>query len=223
MKKRIRIQGILIVIAIILIIVLNKFIAGHWKKKSLDEFLDILGIILVLSGFLLRIAARGYKEEKSCGGKSMVTDGPYHLMKNPMYFGTLLIGVGIIFVLFELWTILIFLIIYCLIYVPQVKKEEKVMLERFGDQYRNYCKVTPKYFPNIHYLLNFKEYLSLKFSWIRKEIFSFIATISAVLAIEVWEDLRLFGYSGLFQEIAKLLSVILVFAIAVSLYRRKGH
>ena len=223
MKKRIRIQGILIVTAIILIIVLNKFIASPWKKKSLDEFLDISGIILVLSGFLLRIAARGYKEEKSCAGKNLVIDGPYGLMRNPMYFGTLLIGTGIIFVLFELWTIPIFLIIYCLIYIPQVKREEKVMSERFGDQYRNYCKVTPKYFPNIHYLLNFKGYLSLKFSWIRKEFFSFITTILAVLAIEAWEDLRLFGYSALFKEVAELLSVILVFAIVVSLLIKKSQ
>lgn len=223
MKKRIRIQGILIVTAIILIIVLNKFIASPWKKKSLDEFLDISGIILVLSGFLLRIAARGYKEEKSCGGKNMVTDGPYGLMRNPMYFGTLLIGTGVIFVLFELWTVLIFLIIYCSIYVPQVKKEEKVMSERFGEQYRNYCKVTPKYFPNIHYLLNFKGYLSLKFSWIRKELSSSIATISAVLAIEFWEDIRFFGYSGLLREVTELLSVILVFVIVVSVLIKKSQ
>ncbi|MDI6758843.1 MAG: methyltransferase, partial [Candidatus Omnitrophota bacterium] len=127
MKKRIRIQGMLIFLAVVLTISIPKFVFPYWKEEPLEEFLDVLGVGIVLFGFLFRIAARGYKEEKSFGGKNLVKDGPYYLMRNPMYFGTSLIGIGITIALFKLWIILLFLIICFLIYIPQVKKEEDLL------------------------------------------------------------------------------------------------
>lgn len=84
-------------------ILFSKFLFPHWKKEILDEFLDAIGISLVLFGFLFRIAARGYKADGSPEGKKLITNGLYGLMRNPMYVGTLLIGLGINLVLFEWW------------------------------------------------------------------------------------------------------------------------
>lgn len=94
MKKRIKIQGFLIFLATLATISLSKFVFPHWKKEPWDEFLDVVGIGLVLFGFLFRITARGYKQEKSYNGKLLVKDGPYAMVRNPMYFGTFMIGTG---------------------------------------------------------------------------------------------------------------------------------
>ena len=213
MKRRIRIQGFLIFLAILLVILLSKLIFPSWKKEPLDEFFDAIGIILVLSGFLLRIIARGYKEEKSQQSKDLVKDGPYGLMRHPMYFGTLLIGTGIIAVLFEFWVFFVFLVIYLLIYLPQINREEKILLKKFGQEYLSYCKTTPKYFPNV--FLSFREHLPLRISWIKKELVSLIAVIGLILAIEIWEDTRLFGHQEFYKELLELLSIIFAFIIMV--------
>jgi len=213
MKRRIGIQGFLIFLAILLLLLFSKLIFPSWKREPLDEFFDAIGIILVLSGFLLRIIARGYKEEKSQQSKELVKDGPYALIRHPMYFGTLLIGAGIIAALFEFWVFFVFLIIYLLIYLPQINREEKILLKRFGQEYLSYCKSTPKYFPNI--FLSFREHLPLRLSWIKKELPSLIVVIGAILVIEVWEDIRLFGYLEFYKELTELFSIIFAFIIMV--------
>ena len=221
MKKRIRIQGTIVSLAVILIIFLPKRIFfSQFKNEVIDELLDFLGVGLILYGFLFRIVARGYKEYRSFGGKSLVSDGPYRLIQNPMYFGTFLIGTGIIFVLFGLWTFLLFMIIYLSIYIPQIKKENETLSMRFGQEYKDYCKKTPKYFPNIYYLLNFKDYIFLRLSWIKKEITSFVVVMVSILTIEIWQDKKLFSKEGFLGELIELSFIISAFFLIIFLFVR---
>lgn len=207
----------LIALAIVAVFFLYKFIFPRWKNEKSEELLDILGICFILTGFIFRISARGYKEKESRNGKALVTDGPYALMRNPMYFGTLLIGTGFIAVLVEWWALLIFLSIFFLIYVPQVRKEEAVLAQRFGQDYKDYCKKTPRYFPKIHYLLGLRKYIWLEFSWIKKEWSSLVATIICIMILEIWSDVRLFGRQELFKEALELTLTIGVFALIITL------
>ncbi|MDI6758853.1 MAG: hypothetical protein QMD94_04185 [Candidatus Omnitrophota bacterium] len=92
---------------------------------------------------------------------------------------------------------------------------------RFDREYKDYCKTTPKYFPKIHYLLNLGEYISLKISWIRKELFPFLMVIAMILAIDTWEDVRLFGYKEFFKEPLELFLIILSFIIIIILFMKK--
>lgn len=172
------------------IILLANFVLPHWRQKALDMALNAVGMALILFGFLFRISARGYKEEKSCNGNALVKDGPYAIIRNPMYFGTFMIGAGVIVMLLELWILLIFSAGFLIIYIPQAIREEKVLLGRFGEGYKEYCRVTPGYLPRIDYLLKLNKYISLKPFWVRKEMFSMIPTIAIVLLMEIWEHIR---------------------------------
>jgi len=64
-------------------------------------------------------------------------------------------------------------------------------------------------------LLSFRQNLPLKLSWIKKELPSLIAVIGLILAIEIWEDTRLFGYQEFYKELLELLSIIFAFIIMV--------
>lgn len=219
MKKRIKIQGFLVFVSLVLTLLLSKIIFPHWKNETQDGFFDAIGITLVLCGFLFRIVARGYKEEKSQQGKDLVRDGPYGLMRHPMYFGTLLIGTGIISALFEFWTFPVFLIIYTLIYLPQINREEKALLKKFAQEYRDYCKKTPKSFPRLFF--DFRQYTPLKLSWIRKELPSVLTTITLILAIEGWEDVKLFGHKEFYKELLEFFSIIVAFIIIIISFVKK--
>ncbi len=211
----------MIFVAVVLAVFLSKATLQKWRVEFWDEFFDTLGIGLVFFGFLFRIAARGYKKEESLSGKKLVKGGPYALVRNPMYFGTLIIGTGVISVIFELWTLPLFLIIFLLIYAPQITKEEARLLEFFGEEYTEYCKATPKYFPRVSDLLNLRQYLRLKFSWVRRESLSFLLAITIVMGIEIWEDIRLFGRKGIFSEFVELSVIILFFIVTVSYFLKK--
>jgi protein-S-isoprenylcysteine O-methyltransferase Ste14 len=222
MKKRIRIQGFLIFLAVLITVLLSKLFFPQWRQEPNDELVDGVGIALVLFGFLFRISARGYKKEMSANSFALVKDGPYAMVRNPMYFGTFLIGTGIIAVLFKAWLFLLFAGIFLAIYIPQIKKEEAVLLKSFGQEYKEYCKITPKYFPGFYHWLNIRDYIILKYSWIKQELSSMAAVILVIIAIEVWEDVRLFGRQEFLKESVELVFIILSFALLVVLFSRKA-
>lgn len=224
MKKRIRVQGFLIFLSVISTILLSKFLSPNWKQESFDEFLDALGITIVLFGLLFRIAARGYKADNSFNGTHMIKDGLYALVRHPMYFGTLLIGLGIVLVLFKWWAFLIFFMVFLAIYIPQINREEENLFKRFGQEYKDYCRLTPKFFPNLLKLfkINLAEYLFFKWSWIRKELPSLIGVIAGIISIEIWEDVKLFGHEEVRKESLELIFITIFFmAIFIILYEKK--
>lgn len=216
MKKRIRLQGMLVSLATLAAVFLAKYLFPEWKKEAADGFFDFVGMFIALLGFLFRITARGYKSEYSSEGKKLITSGPYKLTRNPMYLGTLLLGVGISVTLFQWWVIILFTLIYISIYYPQVKQEEGKLAEHFGQAYEDYCKETPRLFPGILSLfrINLRGCMSFKLRWIKKELMSFLITFSLLSVFEVWQDVRLFGYKELSKEIAES---ILTFTVIVSI------
>lgn len=224
MKQRIRIQGISIFLALLAVVFLSKFLFPQWKKEGVDEVLDILGIGIVLVGFLIRIAARGHKAEVSWNGRSLMSDGLYGLVRHPMYFGTLLIGLGIVFVLFEWWVFLIFLFIFLVIYAPQVRKEENALAKLFGGEYKFYCRKTPKYFPNINFFkANPRDCLFFKWAWLKKELPSLIVVSIIIIALETWQDIRFFGHAEFLKEALKFLLVVVFFIGICSVFYKKEN
>ena len=173
------------------IVLLSNSAFPHERQPVLDGMLNAVGMGLILFGFLFRISARGYKEENTSNGNALVKDGPYAVIRNPMYFGTFIIGAGVVVMLLEPWFFFLFAAVFFMIYIPQMKKEERVLSERFGQEYKDYCKLTPKYFPRFDYLIRLNQYVSLKPFWIKKEINSLVTTIAVVLLIEIWEHARL--------------------------------
>jgi len=160
------------------------------RHGVIDYIIEALGAIFIILGFLFRISARGYKEEKCNNGHALVKDGPYAIVRNPMYFGTFLIGAGVIMMLLRLWILFLFAAIYFAIYFPQIRKEEKMLIDRFGREYEAYCRTTPRCYPKAESILNMRRYISLKPFWIQKEMFSMIPTIIIVALIKLWEHLR---------------------------------
>lgn len=223
MKKRIKLQGFLIVLAVATTILFSKFIFSKWKNEALNIVLDTIGMALVLLGFLFRIAARGSKADASSNGHILIKCGLYSLIRHPMYFGTLLIGIGIVTAVFAWWALPTFFIIYLLIYLPQIKREEASLSKRFGDEYKSYCQSTPKYFPR---LLNFitadsQDYLRFKWTWIKKELPSLLGVVTAILAVKIWEDIRLYGVFGFEKELLEVSLVLASFIIIVLLCYEK--
>jgi len=191
MKIRIKIQGGMMFLGLGAVILFSKFVFHYQRQPVLDGMLNALGMGLILFGFLFRISARGYKEENTSNGNALVKDGPYAIIRNPMYFGTFMIGVGVVTMLLKPWVLLLFTGAFLLIYAPQMRKEEKALLEKFGQGYKEYCKTTPKYFPRADYLLRLSKYISLKSFWVKKEMAPFITTVTVVILIEIWKYARL--------------------------------
>ncbi len=214
MKKRIKIQGFLIFVAIALSFLFSKFLFRQPQNSILSRFIDGFGAGLFLLGFLLRIAARGYKAEMSLESKRLVISGPYRLIRNPMYLGTLLIGLGIILALFAWWINFIFLAVFLWIYMPQIRHEEQILSQRFGQDYQAYCKKTPRLFPTVPawFKTDLRESLAFKKIWLKKEIGSLAAAVAFIMAIKIWQG------SGAFRV---FLVIVVLAAIIYTVFHEK--
>jgi protein-S-isoprenylcysteine O-methyltransferase Ste14 len=199
-----------------LVLIFFRFFFPRWRREFWDEFLDALGVGVTFLGFLVRIIARGQKAEKSPHGENLVTTGIYEALRHPMYFGTLLIGLGVTLILFKWWVFLIFLFIFFAIYIPQINREEKKLLKRFKLKYKDYCQTTPKYFPHLFKIKKFKS-LSVKWPWIKKELPSLAITLFLVFCVELWQDVRLFGLKELGKELVELFINLAIFISLSSL------
>ena len=150
----------------------------------------------------------------------LVKNGPYAYTRNPMYLGTLFIGLGVTLMLFKLWVAAIYLTAYLTIYIYQIKKEEVWLLREFGKEYTDYCLVTPRFFPCLCRLLEFVQSLRFKSAWVKKERQSFLIVFFMVMAVEAINDIRAFGFKAFGAEFILLVSVLAVLLRAAVFLKR---
>lgn len=203
MKKRLKISGLLIFLAASLAFAFPALFLRPDTLSPLNNISEVFGFALVLFGLLLRISGRGYKAEHSKEGQVLVKDGPYGLVRNPMYLGIAMIGLGIVLVLFRWWTSAIFILIFILQYILLIFREERRLIEKFGQEYKNYINLTPLILPKINIILikDIRSILPLKLSWVKKEIGSVLGIVLGLLAIESWEDIRVKGLAVYKEEL----------------------
>jgi protein-S-isoprenylcysteine O-methyltransferase Ste14 len=77
---------------------------------------------------------------------TFVDSGPYRLVRNPMYTGVLLLGVSL-GVALGTWLLPLLAAVIFTLLALRTKTEEKYLIERFGDQYRNYMARVGRFFP----------------------------------------------------------------------------
>jgi protein-S-isoprenylcysteine O-methyltransferase Ste14 len=168
----------------------------------LDDGMEILGVSLVLLGQLLRVSARGHKAENSGNGHKLIQSGPYSMVRNPMYLGIILIGMGAVFFVMELWVAVLFGLLLILRYWELLLTEERFLLKEFGQEYAEYKNKVPRLFPTASFILkkDIRNYLPLKLAWFKRESVSIIIVLAVALLIEFREELRECGWHGIVQE-----------------------
>jgi len=226
MKRRLKTNGFIVFFTVLLVAIFPRLFLRSKSVTYFDGVLEILGIALILLGQLFRASARGYKSENSQNGHALVQGGPYALVRNPMYLGILMIGTGIVCVLFKWWVSVIFLFIFILRYLLLVFKEEKKLIKAFPEVYQAYCKKVPRLLPKLNILLDIEvsQCLPLKLRWIKKEIGPIIAVLLIALSIEAWQGIKSQGLKGYFKEAVPLgITIILFFVLTIYLIRKTNY
>jgi protein-S-isoprenylcysteine O-methyltransferase Ste14 len=76
----------------------------------------------------------------------MITSGPYARVRHPMYLALFAWMAGLVLVISN-WVAVLFAAIVPVIILGRLPAEEQMMIERFGDEYRDYMKRTGRFFP----------------------------------------------------------------------------
>ena len=178
-----------------------------------DDVLDFLGSLVAMSGIFLRMAARGHKMQHSQNGNKLVISGPYRLVRNPMYLGSFLMGLGFVLIIWPWWGGVVFTGIFYLRFKRQIDKEEAYLSRKFGKMYLDYSRKIPPIFPAIKNLrrINFKETFPFKELWSNSEKLGILAWPVIAVALEVLQQRSVYGIVDISHTTA-------IFALAVSLF-----
>ena len=114
---------------------------------------NILSLLLVLTGLALRVWAGGsagsHTRKASIEAPRLATGGPYAYVRNPIYFASIILGLGMVGLLGDLWMLLPYAAVFLFLYASIVPAEEEFLREKFGGDYAHYCAHVPRAFPRL--------------------------------------------------------------------------
>ena len=100
------------------------------------------GVGLVVAG--LGVGVRSWAAGYLIKSRALITGGPYAYVRNPLYLGNVLLTLGATFISELLWFVPIAIALFLVQYLPIVRWEESILIERFGEEYRAYCRRVPR-------------------------------------------------------------------------------
>jgi protein-S-isoprenylcysteine O-methyltransferase Ste14 len=147
--KGVGLRILLVIIAVLLIRVLP--VKHGIPVRSSSNVLHGGGVALCIVGLAFAVWARRHlgrnwgmpmslKEEHE-----LVTTGPYHYLRHPIYTGILLAVLGSGLVVGRLW--LVVFIVVCPFLIFSARTEERLMMQQFPNEYPEYKKKTKALIP----------------------------------------------------------------------------
>jgi protein-S-isoprenylcysteine O-methyltransferase Ste14 len=179
--------------ALIALLIVLFFISGSiWDQRYpvVAMALFVVGCVMATLGVVGRLWCAlyigGYKTQ------NLITEGPYSISRNPLYFFSLLGSIGVA-LSSETFTIPVILTIGFLLIYPKVILAEEVRLRQVhGSVFDEYARRTPRFFPRWSLLVEPAEYVTRPAKF-RRHALSAMWFIWIVIFLEVLENLREMG------------------------------
>jgi protein-S-isoprenylcysteine O-methyltransferase Ste14 len=109
-----------------------------------SSYFLIFGVLISFMGACLRYWASGYLRKDN----KLTVSGPYQLTRNPLYFGTFLMGVGSCLLTQSLALTSFCIFVFGGIYHFVILGEEQKLRKLFGKDYETYTSLVPRFFPD---------------------------------------------------------------------------
>lgn len=134
---------------VIFLLILAIISTSKWKSDEITgSAFFLIGAILAGVATIGRIWCSmyisGYKS------RNLITIGPYSLCRNPLYFFSMLGGIGVGLSTQTLTIPLLVLVVFALYYPNVIQREQKRLSELHNDKYEEYCKKTPCFLPSFN-------------------------------------------------------------------------
>lgn len=125
-----------------------------WARISLPDWVRWLGACGMLAAVPLSVwvfSSIGTNISPSHAtreGHELVTHGPYHWVRHPLYSTGMLAAISLT-VLTSLWWLALALLIPLAVLLWRTPREEQRLIDIFGDQYRDYMRRTGRFLPRL--------------------------------------------------------------------------
>jgi len=114
-----------------------------WLARPTWRFLA-LGVVVIVPGILIRALASGHVRKN----EALATSGPYAYTRNPLYLGSLLIGIGFAVAARSWWVGVVLVVMFFAIYLPVIRDEEAFLRQKFPE-FEDYARQVPRMLPRL--------------------------------------------------------------------------
>lgn len=155
--------------------------AAFFLWRASPQWWSLLaGSAVALCGVWVRAIASGHVKKN----EELATTGPYAYTRNPLYFGSILIGAG--FALASLrWEIaLVLVVLFAAIYIPVIRGEEEFLTGAFAG-YAEYCRRVPRLLPRLGAGAEGRSTFSRELYLKHREYNALLGTTAAIAALVI--------------------------------------
>jgi protein-S-isoprenylcysteine O-methyltransferase Ste14 len=125
----------------------------RWPETAIARLVFGIGALITVLACSLRTWASSYLHttvvhDHALHSDRLVADGPYRIVRNPLYLGNTLMAIGVGFMASRLGIGVLVSLILVFNY-RLILREENELLETQGESYREYLRRVPRMFPAI--------------------------------------------------------------------------
>lgn len=192
-----------------------------FNSELVEVWEIIIGIVVALSGQILRAVTIGLAYIKRGGKKKqvyaekLVQSGIFAHSRNPLYLGNLLILVGVGIAGNSLLFVLFGIPFFIFAYLAIIHAEENFLGKKFGQEFKDYCKRVNRIIPNFSGIGNTIK--GMEFNWKRlvvKEYATPFAWITGLIFLIIKDTYLDRGYEASKYTLWSLLILFLVITCA---------
>ncbi len=142
--------------ALAILLVLVSPLLGAAGIATLPGPIGWAGVALMLVALVGRVWAAQVlgtaytRTLRTVAGQRVVRAGPYRLIRHPGYAADILLWLGAGLATMNWLALAIILVVIVAVYVRRIAAEERMLLEAFGDDYRDYARQTRRILPLLY-------------------------------------------------------------------------
>ena len=123
--------------------------SGRIENTGLITVFIVIGLVIFLLGFFVwKAAALGSKSiDKYIESNTLCTTGVYSIVRNPCYSGIMLMCTGLLFMVHNLWLLILPVVYWLAMTILMKCSEEKWLKDLYGQEYVEYCKTVNRCIP----------------------------------------------------------------------------
>ena len=137
------------------------------------------GCALAVPGLLRRAWATGHLRKND----QLAVTGPYGLTRNPLYFGSFLLGGGFSIAGRNLWILVAFLAGFAAVYGNSIRQEAKHLRRLFPGDYPLYEQRVPLFWPRVWNADLGNSRFSIERYWRNREYEALLGFLGAVIVL----------------------------------------
>jgi protein-S-isoprenylcysteine O-methyltransferase Ste14 len=138
------------------VVVLAAFIVQPTYPKDVGEImLKLISVALVLAGMVLRAWGAGsagrHTRTSKIEAKKLATGGPYAFIRNPIYLGSIILGLGMVGIIGDWRLAPVCVATFVALYLVIIPAEEEFLQKTYPTEYKvyrdNVRRILPRLFP----------------------------------------------------------------------------